>query len=204
MVNKTIHELTDLGSSLASEYELAIYNTTQNANATGKGTILNLLGTSITGLNTTASTLPGAINELDGDIGDINTLIGNTSISSIGDGTLTGAISTLKNNLTPTEITFTPDSSYTTSPLDHVIKIGNICIFSFLGKFSTSLDTWTDYPMGTFSVQAKYRALSVAVDNNMHPVSIQIDADSNTLKARPLAGTGHTDGVRGQIIFIIK
>lgn len=156
--------------------------------------IWNLLGSS--SFSNVASTLTGAI--------------GNTALTTTAQ-TLSGAIaeherdiSGLNSNLNPTKITFTPDSSYTSSPLDYAIKIGNICIYSFLGNFSNALGTWTDYLMGTFSVQAKYRALSVAVDNNMHPVSIQIDADSNVLKARPLAGAGHANGVRGQIIFIIK
>lgn len=146
MANKTIHELTDLGSSLASGYELAIYNTTQNANTTGKGSILNLLGTSITGLNTTASTLPGAINELDGDIGDINTLIGDTSISSIGDGTLTGAISTLNTNfITYRNRTYNNERYFKMEMLNYGNSItlqgfhtGNNCGFCIVGAGSNA------------------------------------------------------------------
>ena len=77
--------------------EFAVYDT--SANTTGKMTIANVLGTSITGLGTTATTIPGAISELNTGLGSVNTLLGSGDISSIGDGSVTGAISSLNNDL---------------------------------------------------------------------------------------------------------
>ena len=61
MANKTITQLTSVSTPISAD-ELAIYDTTNNS--TGKTTINNILNTNITGLDTTATTVPGAINEL--------------------------------------------------------------------------------------------------------------------------------------------
>ena len=109
-------------------------------------------------------------------------------------------------DLTPTEITFTPGSSFTLGTGSSFIKIGNICIFTISGTFNTSpLNVWTNYLVGTFpGYVAKYRALSTGSDNNMNSVLLQLDADSNAIYARPLANAAHEDLIRGQIVFIIK
>lgn len=103
MANKTIHQLNAM-NEFDSGDEFAVYDT--SANTTGKMTIANVLGTSITGLGTTATTIPGAISELNTGLGSVNTLLGSGDITSIGDGTITGAIaehesdiSTLNGNL---------------------------------------------------------------------------------------------------------
>lgn len=96
MANKTIHQLSAM-NEFDSGDEFAVYDT--SANTTGKMTIANVLGTSITGLGTTATTIPGAISELNTGLGTVNTLLGSGDISSIGDGSVTGAISSLNNDL---------------------------------------------------------------------------------------------------------
>lgn len=83
----------------------------------GFGTLLNRITTMIknvrylysrqgnTALTTTATTITGAINEHETDITATNTLMGDTSISDIGGGTVTGAISSLNSSLTDTFVT---------------------------------------------------------------------------------------------------
>ena len=95
MANKTIHQLNAM-NEFDSGDEFAVYDT--SANTTGKMTIANVLGTSITGLGTTATTIPGAISELNTGLGSVNILLGSGDISSIGDGSVTGAISSLNND----------------------------------------------------------------------------------------------------------
>lgn len=158
MANKTIHELSSI-ANLSSSDELAIYDV--SGSVTGNGTIEGILGTDITGLDTTATNLIDAVNQhetaiesldqsdlLYADDGQAPTgevefvsqdtsltpssstsvtllsgndswsqrfvkisqmfkniryllgKLGSTDISSIGDGSVTGALSSLNMNLT--------------------------------------------------------------------------------------------------------
>ena len=131
MANKTIHQLNAM-NEFDSGDEFAVYDT--SANTTGKMTIANVLGTSITGLGTTATTIPGAISELNTGLGSVNTLLGSGDITSIGDGTITGAISAL----TTVEKNYYQYSSN-----------GTVIIVSKIGKIVTinirqpTASTWT-------------------------------------------------------------
>lgn len=126
--------------------------------------------------------------------------------ATTANGSFQSQIDTLNTNLAPTEIIFTPGSSFSLGGGSSFIKINNICIFNFSGTFNTSpLNMWTNYLVGTFSgYVAKYRAFSIGSDNNMNFVLLQLDANSNAIYARPLANAAHEDLIRGQLIFIIK
>lgn len=65
MANKTIQQLTPLTTADASDL-LALYDV--SGNGTNSITAANLLNTTITGLETTAKTIPAAINELNNNL----------------------------------------------------------------------------------------------------------------------------------------
>jgi len=65
MANKTIKQLTPLTTADASDL-LALYDV--SGNGTNSITAANLLNTTITGLETTAKTIPAAINELNNNL----------------------------------------------------------------------------------------------------------------------------------------
>ena len=72
MANKTIQQLTPLTTADASDL-LALYDV--SGNGTKSITAANLLNTTITGLETTAKTIPAAINELNNNLDSFNAYI---------------------------------------------------------------------------------------------------------------------------------
>lgn len=72
MANKTIQQLTPLTTADASDL-LALYDV--SGNGTKSITAANLLNTTITGLETTAKTIPAAINELNNNLNLYNIYI---------------------------------------------------------------------------------------------------------------------------------
>ena len=105
----------------------------------GFGTLLNRITTMIknvrylyskqgnTALTTTATTITGAINEHETDITATNTLMGDTSISGVGDGTVTGAISSINSSLSISSGTFTFENCRSNGSA--IYRIGKIVYF---------------------------------------------------------------------------
>lgn len=133
--------------------EFAVYDT--SANTTGKMTIANVLGTSITGLGTTATTIPGAISELNTGLGSVNTLLGSGDISSIGDGSVTGAISSLNNDLAnhSTIIGNTSISGIGGGTLTGAVSALNSNKLGFLGDFTGNMNS-IDISPGIYRLNA--------------------------------------------------
>lgn len=98
MANVTIPNLTS-ATTIAPSTDLLVVEQTAG---TRKATVSQMFTTSATsgsGLGITSGGVYTIKSGLDSDISDINTLLGTTSIASIGDGTVTGAIDTLNSNL---------------------------------------------------------------------------------------------------------
>ena len=98
MANVTIPNLTS-ATTIAPSTDLMVLEQT---NGTRKATLSQIFTSSATsgsGLGITSGGVYTIKSGLDSDISDINTLLGNTSIASIGDGTVTGAVSTLNSDL---------------------------------------------------------------------------------------------------------
>ena len=98
MANVTIPNLTS-ATTIAPSTDLMVLEQT---NGTRKATLSQIFTSSATsgsGLGITSGGVYTIKAGLDSNISDINTLLGNTSIAGIGDGTVTGAISTLNSDL---------------------------------------------------------------------------------------------------------
>lgn len=103
----------------------------------GFGTLLNRITTMIknvrylysrqgtTAMGTTATTITGAIAEHETDITATNALMGDTSISGIGGGTVTGAISTINSSLSKTTGSGSASNSFGTITYQWAMR-GNI------------------------------------------------------------------------------
>lgn len=143
MANKTIGQLTELTPN--SSTELAIFSN----NTTGKATVSALLNTenftsedtSLTPSSTASvDLLQGTdswsqrfvkVSQMFKNIRWILSKLGSTDISTIGDGTLTGAISTLETDLIKKEpLTIVPASSNHTINKGWAFRIANIAIVS--------------------------------------------------------------------------
>ncbi len=86
-----------------------------------------------------ATDVQDAIDEVDGNVDSIDSALGNTSISSIGDGTVTGAISTLNSRTTLESVTLTGSQYWSGSlPSSYSYKFGRIVVLYIIG---TSSDT---------------------------------------------------------------
>lgn len=99
MANVTIPNLTS-ATDIAPSTDLMVLEQT---NGTRKATLSQIFTSSATsgsGLGITSGAVYDIKNGIDTSISDINTLLGNTSIASIGDGTVTGALSTINTRLT--------------------------------------------------------------------------------------------------------
>jgi len=98
MANVTIPNLTS-ATTIAPSTDLMVLEQT---NGTRKATLSQIFTSSATsgsGLGITSGGVYTIKRGLDSNISDINTLLGNTSIAGIGNGTVTGAISKLNSNL---------------------------------------------------------------------------------------------------------
>lgn len=98
MANVTIPNLTS-ATTIAPSTDLMVLEQT---NGTRKATLSQIFTSSATsgsGLGITSGGVYTIKSGLDSNISDINTLLGNTSIASIGDGTVTGAVSRINTDL---------------------------------------------------------------------------------------------------------
>jgi hypothetical protein len=98
MANVTIPNLTS-ATTITPSKDLMVLEQT---NGTRKATLSQIFTSSATsgsGLGITSGGVYTIKSGLDSDISDINTLLGNTSIASIGDGTVTGAVSKINSDL---------------------------------------------------------------------------------------------------------
>ena len=98
MANVTIPNLTS-ATTIAPSTDLMVLEQT---NGTRKATLSQIFTSSATsgsGLGITSGGVYTIKSGLDSDISDINTLLGSTSIASIGDGTVTGAVSQINSDL---------------------------------------------------------------------------------------------------------
>jgi hypothetical protein len=92
MANVTIPNLTS-DTTIAPSTDLMVLEQTEGTRKATLSQIFTSSATSGSGLGITSGGVYTIKSGLDSDISDINTLLGNTSIASIGDGTVTGAVS---------------------------------------------------------------------------------------------------------------
>lgn len=86
-----------------------------------------------------------------------NKYIGNTSIAAIGDGTLTGAVSQIKSDLTVTNGT-------TSNQNINYIRTGNLVTFTFNSIASNGISTWEE--VATLPINIPNDSVSSAILNN--------------------------------------
>ena len=98
MANVTIPNLTS-ATTIAPSTDLMVLEQTEGTRKATLSQIFTSSATSGSGLGITSGGVYTIKSGLDSDISDINTLLGDTSIASIGDGTVTGAIDTLNSDL---------------------------------------------------------------------------------------------------------
>jgi hypothetical protein len=99
MANVTIPNLTS-ATTIAPSTDLMVLEQTEGTRKATLSQIFTSSATSGSGLGITSGGVYTIKRGLDSNISDINTLLGNTSIAGIGNGTVTGAISTLNSDLT--------------------------------------------------------------------------------------------------------
>lgn len=98
MANVTIPNLTS-ATTIAPSTDLMVLEQTEGTRKATLSQIFTSSATSGSGLGITSGGVYAIKSGLDSDISDINTLLGNTSIASIGDGTVTGAVSQINSDL---------------------------------------------------------------------------------------------------------
>lgn len=98
MANVTIPNLTS-ATTIAPSTDLMVLEQTEGTRKATLSQIFTSSATSGSGLGITSGGVYTIKTGLDSNISDINTFLGNTSIASIGDGTVTGALSTISANL---------------------------------------------------------------------------------------------------------
>ena len=99
MANVTIPNLTS-ATTIAPSTDLMVLEQTAGTRKATLSQIFTSSATSGSGLGITSGGVYAIKSGLDSDISDINTLLGSTSIASIGDGTVTGAVSQINSDLT--------------------------------------------------------------------------------------------------------
>ena len=142
MANVTIPNLTSATTITPSTVLLVIEQTAGTRKAT-PSQLFTDSATQNSGLGITSGGVYTIKTGLDSNISDINTLLGDTSIASIGDGTVTGAINEVNSNLTPLKVNdvITPLTGVTLS------RSGNVRILHFDNVFISNgqdISTWLD------------------------------------------------------------
>lgn len=98
MANVTIPNLTS-ATTIVPSTDLMVLEQTEGTRKATLSQIFTSSATSGSGLGITSGGVYTIKTGLDSNISDINTLLGSTSIASIGDGTVTGAISQLNKDI---------------------------------------------------------------------------------------------------------
>ena len=150
MANVTIPNLTS-ATTIVPSTDLMVLEQTEGTRKATLSQIFTSSATSGSGLGITSGAVYTIKNGLDTDISDINTLLGNTSISGIGDGSVTGAISQINSDLTK-RIEF---NNYDQSVVQWNGTDGT---FNWLFKFK-STNTW-------FALKISYSGLEYVVSED--------------------------------------
>ena len=155
MANVTIPNLTS-ATTIAPSTDLMVLEQTAGTRKATLSQIFTSSATSGSGLGITSGGVYAIKSGLDSDISDINTLLGNTSIASIGDGTVTGAVSQINSDLSHTYFQLTsPGSSVNIEQQDCWCQ-GNRIHIAF--SATSNADMPSDYIWGI--VPNEYRATS--------------------------------------------
>ena len=157
----------------------------------------------------TSSNVQGALDEAFSDIGDIDTALGSTDISAIGDGSVTGAISSINTNLSVNDLSSkvsTITANFTANMLT-LEQIGHLYIVNFnctvVNAFYASVARLliqfdSDFTPGNFRV--------VSLCNHLDGSAIikgitRVYSSSDGIRIMTENNASQGDIIQGQIIF---
>jgi hypothetical protein len=182
MANVTIPNLTS-ATTIAPSTDLMVLEQTEGTRKATLSQIFTSSATSGSGLGITSGGVYTIKSGLDSDIGDINTLLGNTSIASIGDGTVTGAVSQINSSLLHPIVEWNVANTSALFDFDLVNKMANFNLNVF------GAGVGNGEIIGTLPVGLRPPALTVfgvcgvQDDGNFHWLFIQIYATGEIVVA---------------------